>query len=46
MVIDKSTGKGCAWSITPKTIATRLIADGIVGQPIYRMPRKDTYDTA
>lgn len=43
--IDKSTGKGCAWSITSKTIATRLIADGIVGQPIYRMPRKDTYDT-
>ena len=38
MVIDKSTGKGCAWSIASKTIAGKLIADGIIGKPIFRKP--------
>lgn len=29
MVIDKATGKGCAWRIASKTITKRLIAEGI-----------------
>lgn len=44
MVIDKSTGRGCAWSIASKTVAKRLIAEGIMDKPIYRKPRKDVYD--
>lgn len=34
MVIDKTTGRGCAWSIVSKTIIRKLIADGIVGKAI------------
>lgn len=41
MVIDKSTGKGCAWSIASKTVARRLIADGIIDKPIFRKPRSN-----
>lgn len=44
MVIDKETGRGCAWSITSKTIARQLIADGIVGQPLFSRPRKEGFD--
>ncbi len=36
MVIDKTTGRGCAWSIASKTVARRLIDDGIVGKAICR----------
>lgn len=36
MAIDKTTGKGCAQSIVSKVITDRLIADGIMGKPIYR----------
>ncbi len=36
MVIDKKTGKGCAWSIASKTITKRLIAEGIIGKPFAR----------
>lgn len=36
MVIDKTTGKGCAWSIASKTITKKLIADGIVDKLIFR----------
>lgn len=43
MVIDKTTGKGCAWSIASKTVARRLIAEGIVGKTIFRKPRKNRY---
>ena len=32
MVIDKATGKGCAWSIASKSITKRLIAEGIIGK--------------
>ena len=32
MVIDKATGKGCAWSIASKTITKKLVAEGIVGK--------------
>lgn len=39
MVIDKMTGKGCAWSIVSKTVTKKLVADGIVDQPIYRKLR-------
>lgn len=47
MVIDKTTGRGCAWSMASKTITEKLIADGIVGKTIYRKPRinsKSSYD--
>ena len=30
MVVDKSTGKGCAWSIASKTITKKLIAENII----------------
>lgn len=40
MVIDKTTGRGCALSIVSKAITGKLIADGIVDQPIFRPPRK------
>lgn len=47
MVIDKTTGRGCALSIASKTVAKELIADGIVGKTIYRRLRihsKSSYD--
>ena len=44
MVIDKTTGRGCAWSIVSKTIIRKLIADGIVGKAIYRKPCKNRYE--
>lgn len=34
MDIDKRTGRGCAWSIVSKTIARKLVDDGIVGKEI------------
>lgn len=40
MVIDKTTGKGCAWSIAAKTITKELIAEKIVGKPIFRKPHQ------
>lgn len=43
MVIDKTTGKGCAWSIVSKSITKRLIAENIIGKTIYRKPRKSGY---
>lgn len=39
MVIDKTTGKGCALSIAAKTITQNLIADGIVGKIIAKKSR-------
>lgn len=39
MVIDKTTGKGCAWSIASKTITKKLVADGIVDKTIFRKAR-------
>jgi hypothetical protein len=40
MVIDKTTGKGCSWSITSKAIAKQQIDGGIVDKSIFRMPCK------
>lgn len=37
---DKSSGRGCAWSIAARNLAGELIADGIIDQPIAREPRK------
>lgn len=42
MVIDKMTGKGCAWSITSKTVVKKLVVEGIIGQPIGRKIRKNS----
>lgn len=36
MVIDKTTGRGCALSIISKVITRKLVADGIIGKAIYR----------
>ena len=36
MDFDKRTGRGCAWSIMSKTIARKLVDDGIVGKEIAR----------
>ena len=38
MVINKKTGKGCAWRIASKTITKRLIAEGIIGEMFARKP--------
>lgn len=40
MVIDKTTGRGCAWSITSKTITRKLAAEGIAGQTIGKKPSR------
>lgn len=44
MAIDKTTGKGCAWSIASKMIAKKLVADGIVGKPIVEKTYKNRYE--
>lgn len=43
MVIDKKTGKGCAWSIASRSIAKRLIADGIMDKPFARKQTRSSY---
>ena len=43
MVIDKTTGIGCAWSMVSKTITKKLIAEGIAGKPIFRKQCKSIY---
>ncbi len=43
MVIDKSTGKGCAWSIASRTITKRLIAEGIIDKPFARKHTRRRY---
>ena len=35
MVIDKTTGRGCAWSIASKTVTKRLIAENIMDKLIF-----------
>ncbi len=42
MVIDKTTGKGCALSIASKTVTGKLIAEGIVGRAIYKKRRMNS----
>ena len=42
MVIDKTTGRGCAWSISSKAITKRLISEGIVGKTICRRRRRNS----
>ena len=43
MVIDKTTGKGCAWSIASRSITKRLIDEGIIGKQFARKPFKSSY---
>lgn len=43
MVIDKSTGRGCAWCIVSRKLTKKLIAEGITGKPIFRKQCKSTY---
>ena len=44
MVIDKTTGKGCAWSIASKAVTRQLISEGIMDKPIFRKPCKSRYN--
>lgn len=44
MVIDKTTGKGCAWSIASEIITQKLLAEGIAGKIICRRPGKKGYE--
>lgn len=44
MNIDKTTGRGCAWSIVSKIIAEKLNAEGIVGQPLFKNVQGSCYD--
>ena len=47
MVIDKTTGRGCALSMASKTVTEKLIGDGIIGQVICKRRRinsKNRYD--
>lgn len=44
IVIDKLTGRGCAWSIASKTVTKQLIAEGIVGRAIFRKPCPNKYN--
>jgi len=39
MVIDKTTGRGCALSMASKAVTGKLIGDGIIGKAIYRRRR-------
>lgn len=41
MVIDTTTGRGCAYSMI---ITKKLIADGIVGKAIFRKPYRNRYN--
>ena len=40
MVIDKTTGRGCALSIVSKTVTKQLIAEGIIDKFIGIQPRR------
>ena len=42
MVIDKTTGRGCALGMVSKTIAGKLVSEGIIGKTIYRKHRKNS----
>ena len=47
MAIDKTTGRGCALGMASKTIAGKLVSEGIVGKTIYgkhRINSKNSYD--
>lgn len=44
MIIDKTTGKGCAWRIASKTITKKLLAENILNKLIFRKPRLNRYD--
>lgn len=47
MVIDKTTGRGCALSLASETVTGKLIDDGIVGKTICRRQRvtgRNSYD--
>ena len=44
MIIDKTTGRGCAWSIASKTIARKLVAEGIEGKVISQKSFPNSYE--
>lgn len=43
MLIDKTTGRGCARGLAAKPIIKKLIADGIVGKVIAKQPHNKRY---
>lgn len=44
MKVDRSSGRKCAYSIVARNLANELIEDGILNQPIARVPRKNDSD--
>lgn len=44
MKVDRSSGRKCAYSIVARNLANKLIEDGILNQPIARVPRKNDSD--
>ena len=44
MIIDKTTGKGCAQSIASKEVVKKLVAEGILDKPIFRKVYKTGCD--
>lgn len=41
---DKSSGRKCAYSIVARNLADKLIEDGILNNPIVRVPRENNTD--
>lgn len=44
MKVDRSSGRKCAYSIVARDLAKKLIENGILNNPIARVPRKDDSD--
>ena len=44
MKIDRSSGRKCAYSIVARYLAKKLVEDGILNNPIARVPRKNDSD--
>lgn len=44
MKVDRSSGRKCAYSIVARNLANELIEDGILNQPIARVPRENDSD--
>lgn len=45
MDIDKTTGRGCVWSMVSILIAKKLYAEGVVGKPLFKQTRSSSYDS-
>lgn len=43
MIIDKTTGKGCARSMASKTITRKLVSEGITSKVIFQKPFRNSH---